>query len=466
MVGLISYGAYIPRWRMDLGMVGARGERSITGPDEDSVTMAVSAVSQCLKGVDRNTVDGLFFASTTSPFTEKQMSTLIAKATDLRDDIMTADFGSSTKGGTTALRLATDAVRAGTVSRILVVASDCRLGEPGSEHERNGGAGAAAVLIGSDDDVAVSIESAVSVANEVFDVWQRRCDTYLNSWESRFDLAFGYSKSMSEAITALMKQDGITPGDISKAVFYCPDARSPVNVAKRLGFDPIKQVQDPLLGTVGNTGTAAPLLLLSAALEHAAAGDNVLLAGYGNGSDAIRLKVLKTTDPNGRTGIKTQLESKLMIPDYFSYLKWNGLVDLKDARMPYVLTYASAPPIYRERDRLYAFHAGRCRKCGAIEFPPQRVCAKCHAKDDFESVTLSDKKGKVFTCMQDPLTRQMEGLVNMDGGGRVFCNMADCTMKTIQIDSPVEMSFRRLVLVPWDTIISYTWKAVPLRENG
>ena len=35
-----------------------------------------------------------------------------------------------------------------------------------------------------------------------------------------------------------------------------------------------------------------------------------------------------------------------------------------------------------------------------------------------------------------------------------------------EIDTPVEMSFRRIVLVPWDTMISYTWKAVPLRENG
>ena len=72
----------------------------------------------------------------------------------------------------------------------------------------------------------------------------------------------------------------------------------------------------------------------------------------------------------------------------------------------------------------------------------------------------------VLTCMKDPLTTQMEGLVNIDGGGRIFCNMSDCTMKTVQIDTTVEMSFRRIALVPWDTMISYTWKAVPLRENG
>ena len=450
---------------MNLGLVGARGERSITGPDEDSVTMAVSAVGQCLKGVDRSKVDGLFFVSTSSPYTEKQMSSMVAKATDLREDIMTADFGSSTKGGTTALMLAADSVKAGSAKQIIVVASDYRMGEPGSEHERNGGAGAAAVLI-SADDVAVSVESRLSVANEVYDVWQRKTDTYINSWEARFDLAFGYSKSMAEAIGGLLKKDDMTAKDFAKAVFYCPDARAPIGLASGLGFDPIKQVQDPMMGSLGNTGSASPLLLLVAALEDAKAGDDILLAGYGNGSDAMRLKVVKGIEANGRVSIKTQMESKLMIPDYFSYLQWNGLVNLKDAKMPYVLTYASAPPIYRERERLFALKGGKCKKCGAIEFPPQRICAKCHAKDESEPITLSDKRGKVFTSMKDPLTGQMEGFINFDGGGRIFCNMSDCTMKTVPIDTPVEMSFRRLVLVPWDTMISYTWKAVPLRENG
>jgi uncharacterized OB-fold protein len=180
----------------------------------------------------------------------------------------------------------------------------------------------------------------------------------------------------------------------------------------------------------------------------------------------MRLKVVKPIEANGRVSVKAQMESKLMLSDYFTYLKWNGLVNLKDAKMPYVLTYASAPPTFRERERLLAFHGTKCTECGAIEFPPQRICAKCGAKDKVESVTLSGKQGKVFTCMYDPLTTQMEGLVNIDGGGRIFCNMSDCTMKTVQIDTTVEMSFRRIALVPWDTMISYTWKAVPLRENG
>ena len=40
MVGVTSYGAYVPRWRLSRGAIaeGARGEKSICNFDEDSVT--------------------------------------------------------------------------------------------------------------------------------------------------------------------------------------------------------------------------------------------------------------------------------------------------------------------------------------------------------------------------------------------------------------------------------------------
>lgn len=462
MVDIVSYGAYIPKWRMALDLIvkGAPGERAVAGPDEDSVTMAVAAVLDCLKGIDRSQVDGLFFATTTSPFAEKQVATLIAKAVDLREDIMTADFASSLRAGTTALKLAADAVRAGSARQVVVVASDCRLGAPGSEHERNGGDGAAALLIGGDQ-VAVSVESSISVANEIFDVWRRTKDTFVSSWESRFDMTDGYMRSMGEAIGALMKKENLTSKDFAKVVFYCPDGRTPAALAKRLGFDPKGQLQNPLFGLVGNTGAASPLLLLVAALEEAGDGDRILLAGYGNGCDAFVLKVNgKIARINDQRGIKIHLESKRMVPDYFHYLKWRGLVAAKEPRVPYSVTYASAPPIFRERDRIFSLHGSRCNVCGTVEYPPQRICAKCQAKDDFEEVTLADKKGEIFTSSTDPVTGELIGLVNFEGGGRIYCNLTDADFSEFNIGAAVEMSFRTLELLPTDTISSYIWKAV------
>jgi len=467
MVGIVSYGVYIPKWRMPLDLVakGMSGERPVAGPDEDSVTMAVAAVLDCLKGLDRNQIDGLFFASTTSPFAEKQMATLIAKAADLHEYILTADLAGSLKAGTTALNLAADAVKAGSARQIMVVAADCRLGASGSDHERNGGHGSAAFLVGSQN-VVLSLESNASVSNEIFDVWRRPKDTFINSWENRFDLIDGYMRSMREAIIALVKKADLTTKDFAKVVFYCPDGRTSTILAKELGFDSKTQLQSPLFGVLGNTGTASPLLLLVLALEEAKSGDNILLASYGNGSDALLLRVNEGIGKvSDRSRLKILLKSKRMVPDYVTYLKWRGLVTQKDPRVLYTVTHASAPAIYRERDRILSLRGSKCVACGAIQYPPQRICAKCQAKDNFQSVTLYDKKGKIFTSAKDPITGELVGLVNFEGGGRIFCGLTDGDLSEFRIDTPVEMSFRKLELLPSDTTSSYFWKAVPLRNR-
>ena len=80
MVGIKSYGVHVPLWRLDLQSVqgGWQGERAIANFDEDSLTMGVAAGVNCLRHIDRNTVDGLFFASSTFPYREKQASVTVA----------------------------------------------------------------------------------------------------------------------------------------------------------------------------------------------------------------------------------------------------------------------------------------------------------------------------------------------------------------------------------------------------
>ena len=134
MVGIVSYGVYIPIYRLsanDIGMVwGTRpgkGEKAVANCDEDSLTMGVEAATTCLHGIDREKVDALFFSSTTPPYREKQSASIIATVLDLRRDIFTSDFTDSLRSGTSAMRAALDAVKAGSVRNVLVIAADCRL---------------------------------------------------------------------------------------------------------------------------------------------------------------------------------------------------------------------------------------------------------------------------------------------------------------------------------------------------
>ena len=119
MIGISSYGAYVPRIRLPLAMIGGRPakeggpEKAVAWNDEDSVTMAVTAGVSCLEGLDRAIVDGVLFASTTYAFREKQAAALIARALDLSREVRTADYSGSLRAGTSALRAAFDAVTAG-----------------------------------------------------------------------------------------------------------------------------------------------------------------------------------------------------------------------------------------------------------------------------------------------------------------------------------------------------------------
>src|SRR6516225_3630515 len=157
MVGITAYGAYIPMLRLPLGALGGGTpkpggpEKAVANWDEDAVTMGVAAAIDCLHGLDRSTVDGVLFASTSYPFKEKQGAAIVAKALDLRRDVHTADLGDSLRAGTSALRAGLDAIKAGSAKRVLVVVGETRMAAPRSAVESSLGDAAAAFLLGADE---------------------------------------------------------------------------------------------------------------------------------------------------------------------------------------------------------------------------------------------------------------------------------------------------------------------------
>ena len=151
MAGITSIGAYIPKYRINLEEVAkfwrtrsAGGEKAVAGYDEDSITMAVGAAFECMR-CSKDEVDGVYFATTTHPYKEKQGAAIIASAIDLKRESLTADFTNSLRSATIALGSALNAVQSGAAKNIMVTASDCRLGAPQGKFEQQLGDGAAAV---------------------------------------------------------------------------------------------------------------------------------------------------------------------------------------------------------------------------------------------------------------------------------------------------------------------------------
>jgi len=312
MAGITSYGAYIPRYRLgrETAGWGIPIEKPVGNFDEDSLTMAVAAGMDCIEGLDRSAVDGLFFATTTSPYIEKQGASIVAAAVDLGRNILTNDITNSLRAGTLAMRSALDAIAAGSAKQIMVTVADCRMGAPGSEVEQVSGDGAGALLFG-DDGVIANVLGSFSISDEMIDMWRAEGDVNIRTWEDRFVLETGYLKIVPEVISGLMQKLNMTPKDITKACYYGPNPRRHGEIARRLGLDPETQVQDPLFGKMGNTGVAYSIMLLIAALEEAKPGDKILVASYGDGADAYLLEVTKEIEKfETKRGIERNLEAK------------------------------------------------------------------------------------------------------------------------------------------------------------
>jgi hydroxymethylglutaryl-CoA synthase len=465
MLGVISYGAYIPLWRLQRSAIhaGLRGEKAIAGFDEDSITMAVAAAIDCLKQTERDTVDGLFFASTTSPFLEKQAASILAKALDLRRDVFTADALACLRGGTIAMRIASDMVKAGSAKRVLVTAADCRIGAPDSSFEQDSGDGGAALILGDSAEALATVIGNYSVSNELMDIWRLPGEAFVNTEEDRFIEEEGYLKVVEEAVSGLMCQYGLSVKDFAKIVLYTPNPRCYRTIVGRLGFNS-NQMQDPLFDSVGNTGTAYPLMGLVAALEEAKPGDKILLASYGDGSDVF---ILEATEYISRKepGIKAYLQSKRIIGDYRRYLKWRKILPLDRGRSV-LIPKPSLKEMMRRQEEVLCMHGAKCKACGTIQYPPQRVCTKCHSKDQYDEIRLSDKKGEIYTWTVDygagGLEPPVVTLTNIEGGGRAFCILTDASAEEIRVGLPVEFSFRKSYQ---EIIPEYFWKVRPIRIN-
>jgi 3-hydroxy-3-methylglutaryl CoA synthase len=475
MAGIISYGAYIPLWRLARdtiagawGSASIGGERSVANNDEDTVTMASEAAIDCLAGLERENVDALYFASTTSPYKEKECSTLVATAADLRTEIITADFGNSLRAATAAFRAALDAVASGSASQVLVTASDCRIGYPRSNYEQTFGDAAAALLIGNTAKSAVMVEGSYSLSNELYDVWRLDKDIYVQSWEDRFIIEHGYTENMERAVSALMRKQALSIQDITKAVLYAPTARAQQELARRLGLDVKTQLQDLLIDNVGITGCAHALLMLVAVLEQAKAGDKILVASYGSGCDAFLLRVTENIEESRRDGrgVNGYLNSRRPLSDYARYLSYRGLLEPQPGE-PFRL-FPAATTSWRERNWAIRMHGSKCNNCGTVTFPVERVCYNCRSKDDFEEVRLSDKKARVFTYTLDNLAgRSDDPTVPQIGvefdfrNARAYLLMTDCAPNEVKVDMPVEMTFRRLY--EGAGMYNYFWKSRPIR---
>jgi len=480
MSGIVSYGAYVPKYRIDRKLIYKSmgwlnpatfmpGEKAVANYDEDSVTMAVAAGIDCLSGIERAGVDAVFFATATSPYTERQSAEIIATALDCRADIRTADFTDTLKAGTTAVLSAVDAVKAGSLKKAIVCAADMRIGKAGSAQEEIFGDGAAALLIG-EEDVVAEFTGSFSVSYDFVDHWKSTGDRFDQQWEDRFIRDEGYTRFIVEAMKGLEKGCGIKSSELSRVVYPCLYAGDFKKIARVLELSEI-QVVAPLLGQVGYTGTADPLMHLVRALEEAKPGDRIAVVGYGTGADALLFEVKDEIEKirADRRGIGKHLTTRRDLDSYEKMAAFRNLLPTEKGIRGENVAFTALSTLWRNRKEVLGLYGSRCKKCGTPQYPIQRVCVKpdCGAIDEMEPYRFSDRKGTLFTYTGDnlafsPNPPAIYGIVDFEGGGRFWFDLTDVDLEEVKVDMPVEMSFRKKYWDEKSGIHGYFWKAVPV----
>lgn len=462
MAGILRYGSYVPYWRIRRSLLGSRlpGERAVAGFDEDATSMAVEAGREALRGGSAVPTH-LVLASTSHPYAEKLNAAVLHAALDLPPEVRSFDLASTSRAGLAALALA---ARQGAEENTLVCASDVVIGAPMGPRESAGGDAACAFLVGEGEDAVARILGTASRTVELLDVWRGHEQPFARQWEERFVMA-RLLPALKSVLLDSLAEAGLRVADLARVVVDGAHPKLTTALARALSLEP-GQVSDNPASSIGRAGAAHAGLALASLLDKAEPGERIAVLCAADGAEAL---VVETTDAlqerRPRRSVSRWIASGRSDLAYPTYLKWREVLPFEPPRRPDPARPA-APPMQRSERWKYAFVGSRCRSCGAVNLPPQRVCVQCGSVDTMVEVPYADAVARVATYTVDHLAYSLQqpvvaAVVDFEQGGRLGCELTDVEPDSLAIGSELEMTFRRLYTA--DGVRNYFWKARPRR---
>lgn len=467
-IGIADIAVYLPRLRLERGAIAAahawavpglkgrgKGQLATANWDEDSVTLAHAAARR-IDGL----VNALQFCSTSMPFADRSHASLLVEALQIDPKTATQDSGASARAGTSAVLSALRANQSGT----LVVAAEKRLAKPASEHEI--GQGDAGVAVHCGEPVLAEFIDGDALATDFVDHYRAADQAFDYSFEARWVRDAGYLADLPTLIPDLLLRNGLEAGDVARFVINAP-ARVRARLARQAGLS--NAATDAKTDAqVGDAGCAAPLLMLAEALERAADGDLILVAGFGQGADLILLRATARRP----SAFSDALEAGTSDDNYLRFLSHRGLLQMDWGKRAERDVRTAQSAYYRARDQVSGFVGGRCTACGTVQFPRTRACVNpdCRAFDSQEPYSFADLTGTVKSFTEDwqafsPAPPLVYGNITFEGGANIFMQFTDTASGELAIGDRVSMKFRIKDIDRNRGFQRYFWKAVPVREH-
>jgi len=342
-VGIIGYGAYVPRYRLPAKEVARVWtgkdsgfpikEKAVAGLDEDTATMSIEAARNALARaqISPEQLRAIWVGSESHPYAVKPTSTIVAETLGAVPHTQAADWEFACKAGTEAFVAATGMVGSRMMDYAMAIGMDTAQGKPGDALEYTAGAGGAAFILGPAEESLALINASYSYVTDTPDFWRREYQKYPEHG-MRFTGEPAYFKHIFEAGSTLMREIGSTAADYQYAVFHQPNTKFPQRVAGMLGFNKEQIAAGLLVPTIGNTYSGAAMIGLTAVLDIAKPGDRVLVVSFGSGagSDAFDFSLTDKLLERRKFALSTQdyINRRTEI-DYATYVRYRGKLAMK-----------------------------------------------------------------------------------------------------------------------------------------
>ena len=474
--GILAYGAYIPRRRLQRHAIHSanswfapnlrglsKGEKAISNWDEDSITMAVDAGRICLDTISVK-IDCLSLASTTLPYADRSNAGIVKEATNLPNQIQALDVTGTLRCATSQL---IQAFQGSTTQ--LCLSADKRKARPGSEDEMIQGDGAAAILVGDGKAIATA-KGLYSETIDFLDHFRSTGQDFDYHWEKRWVRDEGFQGVLKDAVIRGLEGFGIKADAIDHVVLPLPGKSLPPKLVNMIGFKP-DAVANICHETIGHTGAAHPIVLLTSVLDKANPGDTILVVGFGQGADVVLLEVTDEIKAYRKAAFfQAQLDNRCEDQNYMRYLFHRDLLDMEKGMRAEYDEKQPGTVLSRNRKAVLGLIGGRCTKTGTIQFPKTDISVNqndraVHTQEDYP---LADKTAKITTFTSDRLTFSYDpptyyGMIDFEGGGRMIAEFSNVSEEDVEVGRDMRMVFRIKARDSQRKFVKYFWKATPVR---
>ncbi|MDT8358017.1 MAG: hydroxymethylglutaryl-CoA synthase [Methanomicrobiaceae archaeon] len=346
MVGIVTYGVYIPRYRIKVeeianlwganpaDITGGLGvyEKSVPDVDEDTITISVEAARAAIarRDIDVRDLGAIYVGSESHPYAVKPTACTVGEAIGATPRMTAADFEFACKAGTAGIQTCMGLVKSGMIRYGMAIGSDVAQGAPGDALEYTAAAGGGAYIIGNENPIA-EINHTCSFTTDTPDFWRREGQSFPRHG-GRFTGDPGYFKHVQGAARMLFDDLGTAPSEYRYAVFHQPNAKFPERVAGMLGFSREQIAQGLVVPRLGNTYSGSSLLGLASVLDVAVPGDRIFVTSFGSGagSDAFDLTVTDAIESDffrrdGAPSVSALLSDPIYL-NYAQYAKHKGKI--------------------------------------------------------------------------------------------------------------------------------------------